>query len=370
MASHTSEKVWLRYLIAVAAPTVAYAAQLAVWPRIPPSPYLLFYPAGLAVAWWCGRGPAMVTIFVSCAAIAYKFLDPFDSIAVASARDMLDLGIFVAVEGAMCTVAAGMRDALAEARAARHATEQMARAKDEILNIVSHDLRTPLSAIVLSAETVRRHAEDLPHSREEAARIVRLAMSAATLVSDIVDLGRADAGLLELDLRAEPADKLVAEAVETAVPQAEARQLTLQQSVTSRASVLCDAHRVQQVLANLMGNALKLVPPGGTIAVAAKNDGLHMRFEVRDDGPGMTKEARARVFDRHYTGDRRGGLGLGLHIAKTLVEAHGGSIGVESELGVGSTFWFTLPLAAATTTPSKSRVDFRPVTPKAQSPSS
>jgi signal transduction histidine kinase len=370
VASHTKSRRWLQYLIAVAAPTAAYAAQLAVWPRIPPSPYLLFYPAGLAVAWWCGRGPAMVAIFVSCIAIAYKFLGPYDSLAITSARDMLDLAIFAAVEGVMCSVAAGMRGALADARAARHATEQVARAKDEILNIVSHDLRTPLSAIVLSAETVRRRADDPVHSQEEAARIKRLAMAASGLVADIVDLGRADAGILELDLRAEPADKLVAEAIETALPQAEARHLKLEPELVSGAPVLCDAHRVQQILSNLLTNALKLVPAGGTIALAARRNGVDMRFEVRDSGPGMTKEAQARVFDRHYTGDRRGGLGLGLHIAKTLVEAHHGAIGVESEPGAGSTFWFTLPLAAATTTPSKTKADFRPAMAKAQTPSS
>jgi signal transduction histidine kinase len=370
VASHTTSRDWLRYLIAVTAPTVAYATQLAVWPRIPPSPYLLFYPAGLAVAWWCGRGPAMVTIFVSCVGIAYRFLGPFDSFAVTSARDMLDLAIFAVVEGVMCTAAAGMRGALADARAARHATEQMAHAKDEILNIVSHDLRTPLSAIVLSAETVRRRSDDAAHSREEAVRIKRLAMAASGLVADIVDLGRAEAGLLELDLRAEPADKLVADAIETALPQAEARHLELKPVLVSGAPVLCDAHRVQQILGNLMANALKLVPQGGTIAVAARRNGVEMRFEVRDSGPGMTREAQARVFDRHYTGDRRGGLGLGLHIAKTLVEAHHGAIGVESEPGAGSTFWFTLPLAAATTTPSKAKVDFRPAMTKAQTPSS
>jgi signal transduction histidine kinase len=314
----------------------------------------------------------MVSIFIACVAIAYRFLEPADSLAVTSARDMLDLTIFAAVEGVMCTAAAKLREALAEARAAKSATEQIARAKDEILSIVSHDLRNPLSAIVLSAETVRRRADDPEHSREEAARIQRLAMAASTLVADIVDLGRADAGLLELDLRPELPDRLVADAIETARPQADARRLTLEPAVsTDGQTVLCDAHRVQQILANLLGNAVKLVPPGGTIEVSASADDEAVRFEVRDHGPGMSPESRARVFDRHYTGDRRGGLGLGLHIAKTLVRAHHGRIGVESELGVGSTFWFTLPRAPATSASSKAKVDFRPaLTRPSQSPSS
>ncbi|MGZ3419915.1 MAG: sensor histidine kinase [Polyangiales bacterium] len=358
----------MQYLVAIAAPSLAFLAQAAVWPKIPPSPFLLFYPATLAVAWWCGRWPSMVSIFIACLAIAYRFLDPIDSFMVASARDMLDLAIFAAVSAVMCTAAARLRVALSEAREARTATEKTAQAKDEILSIVSHDLRNPLSAIVLTAETMRRKAHD-PAQSQEAERIKRLAMTASALVSDIVDLGWADAGILELDLRPESAAKLLAQALESAGPQADSRGISLEMRAGQDA-VLCDAHRVQQILSNLLGNALRLVPPGGAIVVTATPLDSRMRFEVRDNGPGMSPESTRRVFERHYTGDRRGGLGLGLHIAKTLVRAHQGEIGAESDEGKGSAFWFTLPLAATRTSMAKSSVDFRPLTRPSQSPSS
>lgn len=354
---------WWRYLVALAAPSLAYVAQQVLWSRIPPSPYLLFYPATLVVAWWCGLLPAMISVVVASIAIAYGFLEPAESIAVTSVRDILDLGIFAAISGVMCGAVARLRTALAEARDARAAAESTALAKDEILSIVSHDLRNPLSAIALSAQSLKRDAEDPARVQQSVERIERLARTASSLVADIVDLGRADAGILELLLRTEPASKVVTDAVEAAAPQGALHRVTIVGDVAevADAAVSCDARRVQQILSNLLGNALRVSPDGGKVVVSARPSGSAVRFQVEDDGPGMDAETQARVFERHFTGDRARGLGLGLHIAQTLVRAHGGEIGVESHPGVGSRFWFTLPLAAPERAPSRTTADFRPM---------
>ena len=108
--------------------------------------------------------------------------------------------------------------------------------------------------------------------------------------------------------------------------------------------VSCDRGRVQQVLSNLVGNAIKFSPPGGRVTMAARQDGPRVRFEVVDTGPGIAAADQVKLFDRFWQSDRgdRRGIGLGLSIAKGLVEAHGGQIGVESTVGAGSTFWFTI----------------------------
>jgi signal transduction histidine kinase len=348
-----------RYLVAVAATGLAYLAQAAIWHSIPPSPYLLFYPATLLVAWSCGVGPALITMALSCVVIATRFLEPSSSI---GGRDVLDLSLFAAVSTVMCVAVGRLRAALAEARAARQETEAMARTKEEILHIVSHDLRSPLTAIALSAESIRRHGTDPRLVQVESDRIKRLSHAAAALVGDVVDLGRAEAGLLDLELNAVSAAQLVADAVDASAHQARASGVEIEVRA-DRELVLCDARRVRQIVGNLLGNALRFVPRGGTVTITASASGTSERFEVRDTGPGMSPESRDRVFERHFSGDRRG-LGLGLHIAKTLVHAHHGEIGVESELGVGTAFWFTLPLAQndarSQSTPSGSKADFRP----------
>ena len=111
---------------------------------------------------------------------------------------------------------------------------------------------------------------------------------------------------------------------------------------------MADAERIQTVFSNLLTNAIRHTPPGGTIRVGGHVMGEYMRFEVIDDGEGIAKEHQASIFQRFYRvpGSLSGSAGLGLALSKEIVEAHGGKIGVESDLGKGSTFWFTLPLAA------------------------
>ena len=164
------------------------------------------------------------------------------------------------------------------------------------------------------------------------------------LIGDLVDVSALEAGKLGITRARGDGAKLVAEAVEVFRPSAVAKEITLADEGGAPVMAAFDHDRVLQVLANLIGNAIKFTPSGGTIHVgcAAVADGV--RFSVRDTGPGIPEAQLEAVFLRFWqlgAGDRRG-LGLGLYIAKGIVDAHGGSIWVESVLGQGSVFHFTI----------------------------
>ncbi|HYO70706.1 MAG TPA: PAS domain-containing sensor histidine kinase [Archangium sp.] len=232
-------------------------------------------------------------------------------------------------------------------RAAQRAT----RARDEVLGVVVHDLRSPLSALSMSAQLVDRQLEQGktgPETREMLHVILRMAQRMGRLVEDLLDMSHLEAGQLSVLPSRQSARALVAEALEQARPSAPSLELRAEVAEALPA-VLADRHRILQVLSNLLGNAVKFTPPGGRVSVGARAEGERVRFWVEDTGPGIPEEHRQHLFERFWQackGDPRG-AGLGLTICKHLVEAHGGQLGVDSEVGRGSTFWFSLSVAPA-----------------------
>jgi signal transduction histidine kinase len=189
-------------------------------------------------------------------------------------------------------------------------------------------------------------------------------MLLARLVDDLRDLAVADAGQLSLTRQMTDLRALVSKTVEAFQAQAAENQIALTSDLsTSLPSLNLDAQRIEQALRNLISNALRYTPAGGTVTVKLVKNGNAARVEVSDTGPGIPADALPHVFERFWRGDKsrsraQGGAGLGLAIAKQWVEGHGGRIGVESKTGVaapqengneptrpsGTTFWFTLPL--------------------------
>lgn len=320
----------------------AYALQAAIWDRVPPSPCLLFYPAVFVIAWWLGRRPAIVAIGVSSLGVTFSVAERVGAFGIPLLRDVIDLTLFIMVCAATTLGLETLRGSLQSEREARKNAEAANLAKDEVLAMVSHDLRDPIAAMSLSAELIQR-TNSLDDAHEHAVRIRRLAHHATDLVGDILTYAKADAGALELRPSEVSIRELVERACEAAKPTAEARQITLQAQAAD-ALARCDRGRVLQVLGNLIGNALKFTDAGGTVVVRAERIGDAIGVEVRDTGSGIAPSRHERIFDRYFTGDSRRGAGLGLHIARLLVHAHGGEIGVESDVGAGSTFWFTLPV--------------------------
>jgi PAS domain S-box-containing protein len=225
-------------------------------------------------------------------------------------------------------------------------------ARDEVLGVVSHDLRNPISAIAMCAR-VLRHSEPIDTAARDD---LLLTISESTewmnrLIQDLLDVANIERGQLSLERRTESPVAMIEQAIHMFSVEASDHGITLDAEVDGeRPAVWADAARVVQVLGNLLRNAIKFTPNGGRITVrAGQRDGFVV-LSVTDTGSGISPDVQRRVFDRYWhssDGARRRGSGLGLSIAKGIVEAHGGRIWLESTPGQGSTFSFTLPLANA-----------------------
>ena len=222
----------------------------------------------------------------------------------------------------------------------------------EFVANVSHELRTPLASIKASAETLQDGAmEDAEASRQFLGRIIHNAERMSALVQDLLDLSRLESGEVNLNLAPVDVGRVVQEVVETYREQARAKGVSLVAAEGSGAAeATADESRLQQVLSNLVENAVKFTPSGGEVRVEVERRGRWQEVRVLDRGFGVAKEDMPHVFERFYKADRaqdQGGTGLGLAIAKHIVQSHGGRIWVESRDGGGSVFGFTAPAAQA-----------------------
>jgi signal transduction histidine kinase len=177
--------------------------------------------------------------------------------------------------------------------------------------------------------------------------IERAARRAIRMIDDLLDVSAIDAGGLSFEASPYPVNRLVAETVETFRPLATERSIRLEANAATATTseVLCDSGRILQVLSNLIGNALKFTPAGGEVTLSAEPRGRSVVFSVSDTGRGIPEDEREKVFARFWQQRPEGGhgVGLGLYISKSVVEAHGGRMGFESRPGGGTRFFFTLP---------------------------
>jgi signal transduction histidine kinase len=222
--------------------------------------------------------------------------------------------------------------------------------KDAFFTAVSHDLRTPLAAIRWSADLLQTGA--LGPLTPKQARLTETIQSSSrrllALVGQILELSRLRAGRLALDVRLLDLRHVIAEAVDEIRPLAEQGQLTLHVDIPAELPrVPADTERIYQVLANLLGNAVRFTPPGGRVTVQAVADESEVTIRVIDTGVGIPAELLPKIFDpfeQAHAG--RGGSGIGLSVVRALVEAHRGRVTIQSEEGHGATFAFSLPLMA------------------------
>ncbi|MEO7219350.1 MAG: ATP-binding protein [Gemmatimonadaceae bacterium] len=231
------------------------------------------------------------------------------------------------------------------------AAQEATRARDDLVAIVSHDLRNPLHTIHMAASFLLEVAPATDRritARRQLEVILRAATRSNRLIQDLLDVARIQAGGLAVDPVPVEVRSLVHEAMESASPLAGANQIkVLSDSADLAGRVSSDRERVLQVFANLIGNAIKFTPKGGEIRIRVSPDGTDVRFTIVDTGPGIPAENLPHVFDRYWQAKSTAklGTGLGLSIAKGIVEAHGGRIWVESPPQTGAAFSFTLPAA-------------------------
>lgn len=237
----------------------------------------------------------------------------------------------------------------ARERTARRQAERLSREKDEMVMMVSHDLKTPLNVISLCLEFVRQaHPSEEPPVQRMLERGERAVGMMTMLITNILDVAKVEAGTLHLDMKPEDLTALVRDVVDVTMPLAAQKGVQLTVQVPDRLpQVCCERFRIVQVLNNLMSNGLKFTPAGGQVAVEVGELDREVMISVTDTGTGIAGDHLARIFDRFWQRDdeTRRGTGLGLWIAKEIVDMHGGAISAASEPGKGSRFSFTLKKA-------------------------
>lgn len=238
-------------------------------------------------------------------------------------------------------------------KAARARAELASRIREDLLAVVSHDLKNPLSSIVTATALLQTPAFTQAPERAQKylAMIARAAGNMNRLIGDLLDWASMESGTFAVNCNPEEVGPVVHECVEMLSPLAATKSLRLEYEADKLGIwALCDAARVHQILSNLVGNAIKFTPDGGSIRINLETVANEVRISVADTGPGIGEAELPHVFDRYWRAaqnDRTTGIGLGLSIAKGLVEAQGGRIWVESRVERGAVFFFTLRSAQA-----------------------
>jgi CheY-like chemotaxis protein len=252
--------------------------------------------------------------------------------------------------------------AIAEAEdAARNQTflEEAVRSRDDVLSVVAHDLQNPINVISIAANTLLQRLTDTP-SRRSIERIIRSAQRAERLLRDLLEVNAIEAGTFALESgQVEPAALILSASESRHALAADASVIIATDLSPGLPPIEADEERLLEVLENLIGNSIKFTSPGGIVTVGATQKAGEVLLWVRDSGSGIPAEQLPHIFNRFWLAKRteRRGSGFGLAICKGIVEAHGGKIWADSELGVGTTIYFTIPAAL----PRDSKVEAREV---------
>ncbi|WP_437802163.1 sensor histidine kinase [Sorangium sp. So ce693] len=234
----------------------------------------------------------------------------------------------------------------------RQLLERRAEAAERLLrdtvSTISHDLRNSLSVIVVSARMLMRSVAQEGPGRRQLEAITRAADEINQLAQDLVDAMSIESGSLKVGKGAHEVEPILDKAIELVAPTVALKPLEIAKELPhDLPPIACDRERIVQVIATLLGNAMRFTPKGGRITVRAEPSGTDARFSISDTGPGISPDQHPLLFTRHAPPRRPMGQGMGLaaFVTKGIVEAHGGTIWVESSPGQGSTFFFTIPAA-------------------------
>lgn len=266
------------------------------------------------------------------------------------AQERAQLDQMLAEERGRADAAAEKATALLSDEVASHLkTKTALTTRDQFLAIVSHDLRNPIGTVFSCADMLLGDFFSKGTNSENKHWLELIRRNAATalrLIEDLLDIERIAQGKLTLRFAQANVSQLIRESIENFVNIASAKNILLRASnVENVGLAVFDRDRIVQVLSNLIGNALKFTPEGGSVFLNAYNEADRVLISVRDTGPGIEPEQKKSIFERfaQLNSTDRKGLGLGLYISKMLIEAHQGQIWAQSDLGKGSTFWISIP---------------------------
>jgi K+-sensing histidine kinase KdpD len=318
----------------------------------------VLYPANLdalfllvvfvsALKW--GRRPALFAASAGAVVFDFCFIPPRFSFSVSDLPYFVTLIVFVIIAVTTSELASRAHDLLRE-QSARARAEAVVHAKDALLNRIAHELRQPLTPIRAWVQILRLSGGDAQRTARGVAGLERNAELLARLVDDLLDASRIHVGKLCVQRKRITLAPLIERSLEDATIAAAEKGVTLQCAVEPVGTVLADEHRIEQVIGNLVSNALKFTPADGRITVSLSKAGAVARLVVADSGEGIARDFIPQVFEAFSQANARAsghtsGLGLGLAIVKHLVDAHEGRISVESDgPGQGTTFVVELPL--------------------------
>lgn len=341
-----------RYGIAVLSFALAFGLTLLLWPIKEKGIFILFLAAVILSTWQGGVKPGILTAALSAIAGTYIFLPPNYSLLIEDFGTSLRLIEFLLISALIITLSGARRSAQQRVEAALAEAERANRAKDDFLAMVSHDLRTPLGAILGWTRMLRSDDCDEETTVRAVEVIERNAQAQKRLIDDLLDVSRIVNGTLRLDLHPISLNEVVEQAVDSLRPTAEVNNIQVETKLDG-GQVLGDAGRLEQVVWNLLSNAIKFTPEGGRIRVHLDNMFTYLCLTVSDTGTGIEPSFLPYVFDRFRQDEsdetlRRRGLGLGLAIVRHLIELHGGTVQAESPgQGQGTVFTVRLPLLTA-----------------------
>jgi signal transduction histidine kinase len=345
ISSKVLAKPWQRYLVAITLTLAVVLGRLALnpWWGVQQNRHLVLLPTVMLAAWLGGFRPGVVSALLSTLALQLLWSKTPGLFHVPRVDEVLFLALGVVV----CGLVSSLQDA-------RLRADTATRSRERVLEIVAHDLRSPLTAIKALGDSLARANPDM---RSRLERIDRAVGRMDRLIGQLVDATRIGQGELTVTTRPESAEAIVTETVELYAQTAQERGVVLEATgLPAGVLVQADRDRVMQVLGNLVGNALKFTGPGGRVTLGGQRQpGGAVLFSVADTGSGIDPDNLPHVFEQYWKNDRQG-TGLGLFIARSVVQAHHGRIWVESKLAVGTTFFFTLPGAAASPADSDASV--------------
>jgi len=363
-----AERLYLRYGHAILSSLLTFALFLLFREPTrsgidPGVPVLLALVPILGCAYVAGPGPALLAIMIDVPAIVCLVLAPTGGLTLRSSREFSLVLSFVLVSGLVSYFATLLRNsffnlvelnreresALLSAKAAEAQASSANRAKDRFLSLISHELRSPLNVVGLSVELLRSELSAAKEEvRHELERIESANAQLRQLIGELLDSSSIASGKLRIEKTPVEVFKPVSEAVNQLRPAAQSKGVTLELKVDGNPGIVdADSQRLHQILVNLVTNSIKFTPSGGTVKVAIKPSPDSVELQVCDNGQGISAEELPHIFERFWQSEKTSqpsGLGLGLYIVQTLVEAHGGRITARSEgIGRGASFTVRIP---------------------------